>query len=196
MELYQLPSIVEKGKKRVGRGRGSGRGKTAGRGTKGQKARGKVKVGFEGGQTRLIKRLPLRRGMGNPKVSKKPLIVNLKYLTSLPKGTVVDLEMLIAKKIVDEKEARSSGIKILGEGELKTAITVRLPASNSAKAKIEKAGGKVEFPQKTGDEKESKAEKIKMVTKKKSKKVRASKEGERQEKKTPIKKPKGRIKTK
>lgn len=159
MELYRLPQIVDKGKKRVGRGRGSGRGKTAGRGTKGQKARGKVKAGFEGGQTRLIKRLPLRRGIGNPKMSKKPLVVNLKYLNILPKGTIVDLETLIAKKIVDEKEARVSGVKILGEGEPETSLTVHLPTSNSAKAKIEKAGGKVEFPKTKKEIKETKATK-------------------------------------
>ncbi|OGD85737.1 50S ribosomal protein L15, partial [Candidatus Curtissbacteria bacterium RBG_16_39_7] len=105
MELSQLPKIVRKRKKRLGRGPGSGRGKTAGRGTKGQKARGRIRAGFEGGQTPLIKRLPLRRGKGNPKISKKPLVVNLKVLNLLPKDFLVDLENLVKEKIVEERQA-------------------------------------------------------------------------------------------
>lgn len=188
MELHTMPQIVEKGKKRAGRGRGSGRGKTAGRGTKGQRARGKVKAGFEGGQTRLIKRLPLRRGIGNPKASKKPLVVNLKYLGSLPKGTVVDLETLVAKKIVDEKEARVSGVKVLGEGDLKTALIIHLPTSNSAKAKIEKAGGKVEFPKITKEKEETKVKEVRKI--RRTKKTRETKSKETKEKKKSVEKQK------
>jgi len=143
MDLSNLPKIVKKRKKRLGRGLGSGRGKTAGRGTKGQKARGKVRAGFEGGQTPLIKRLPLRRGKGNPKISRKPLAVNLKILNSLPKNTTVDLENLIKAKIVDEKDARLFGVKILGDGEIKVPLTISLPVSKSARKKIEQAGGKI-----------------------------------------------------
>ena len=81
MKLESLPKITQKRRKRLGRGFGSGKGKTAGRGTKGQKAREKVKFGFEGGQLPLTKRLPLRRGKGRNKPLKPaPLIVNLKYL--------------------------------------------------------------------------------------------------------------------
>lgn len=143
MELHKMPRAVSKRKKRVGRGGASGKGKTSGRGTKGQKARGKVRGDFEGGQTRLIKRLPLRRGTHNLKVFKKPLVVNLEYLGVLAKGTVVDLETLIKARIVDERQARSFGIKILGKGEIKMPLTIALPISNSARLKIEKAGGKV-----------------------------------------------------
>lgn len=144
MKLNELPKITKKPKKRLGRGAGSGRGKTAGRGTKGQKARGKVKLGFEGGQLPLIKRLPLKRGKGRNKSLKPgPIIVNVKYLNILPKNTEVDLETLIKARIVKEDEARSFGVKILGDGELLLPLTVKLPCSGGAKEKIEKAGGKV-----------------------------------------------------
>lgn len=147
MELANLPQIVGKRKKRVGRGYGSGRGKTAGRGTKGQKARGKVRLGFEGGQTPLIKRLPLRRGKGNPKIGKKPLVVNLKVLNLLPKNFLVNIENLAKAKIVDEDQARSFGVKILGDGEINVPLTVNLPVSKKAQQKIEAAGGKVVWPE-------------------------------------------------
>jgi len=150
MELSQLPKVVGKRKKRSGRGSGSGRGKTAGRGTKGQKARGKVRVGFEGGQTPLIKRLPLRRGKGNLKISKRPLVVNLKILDLLPKDSMVDLENLIKAKIVDEREAHLFGVKILGDGEIKVPLTINLPISNRAKKKIEEAGGRIIWPTEEG----------------------------------------------
>lgn len=142
--LNKLSKIVERPKKRLGRGHGSGRGKTAGRGTKGQKARGKVKLGFEGGQLPLIKRLPLRRGKGrNKPVKSGPIVVNVKYLNLLPKEGEVDLETLIQAKIIKEDEARAFGVKILGEGELRVPLKVSLPCSKGAVAKIEKAGGKV-----------------------------------------------------
>ncbi|TSC54380.1 MAG: large subunit ribosomal protein L15 [Microgenomates group bacterium LiPW_16] len=144
MKLNELPKITKKPKKRVGRGAGSGRGKTAGRGTKGQKAREKIKLGFEGGQLPLIKRLPLKRGKGrNKPIKPGPIIVNVKYLNILPKNTEVDLETLIKARIVKEDEARSFGVKILGDGELLLPLTVKLPCSGGAKEKIEKAGGKV-----------------------------------------------------
>lgn len=160
-----MPKIVEKRKKRVGRGWGSGRGKTAGRGTKGQKAREKIKAGFEGGQTPLIRRLPLARGYGNYAPSKKPIPVNLKFLNLLPKDSLVNLETLIAAKIVDEKAAKKFGVKILGDGELKVALKVALPTSAQAAKKIIAAGGKVE----SGREKVVKTEKQKPKTKTKVK---------------------------
>lgn len=144
MELHKLPKLLKSPKKRLGRGHGSGRGKTAGRGTKGQKAREKVKIGFEGGQLPLIKRLPLRRGKGrNKPVKPGPIIVNTKYLNILPKNIEVDLETLIKARIVKEDEARSFGVKILGDGKLLHPLTVKLPCSKGAKEKIEKVGGKV-----------------------------------------------------
>lgn len=145
MKLNKLPKTTTKSKKRVGRGYGSGRGKTAGRGTKGQKARGKVKLGFEGGQLPLVKRLPLQRGKGRFKsFKKKPLVVNVKFLNLLPEKEVVTLETLIKYKIVKEDEAKKFGVKILGDGVLRIPLTVKLPCSKGAIKKIEEAGGKVE----------------------------------------------------
>lgn len=138
--------IVEKGKKRIGRGAGSGRGKTSTRGTKGQNARGKLPVThphFEGGQRPLFKRLPYRRGKGNAKISKKPLVVNLKALTKLPKNTTVTIDELTKYGIVNKQDAATFGVKILGDGDIATALVINLPISKSAAAKIEKSGGKV-----------------------------------------------------
>lgn len=141
MELHK---IVSKSKRRLGQGHGSGRVKTAGRGTKGQKARGKIALSFEGGALPLIKRLPFRRGKGKFKVfKKKPVIINLKVLNLLPKGSIVDLDSLIKNHLVLEKDAKIYGVKILGEGEISIPLTIKLPISKKAKQKIEKAGGKV-----------------------------------------------------
>ncbi len=144
MELHTLPKTTKKSKKRLGQGWGSGKGKTGGRGTKGQKARGSVRLGFEGGQLKLIKRLPLLRGRSrNKSFANKPLIVNLKYLNLLSKGDHVTLETLISKKIVRKDEAEAYGVKILGDGELSVSLTVEIPVSKRARVKIEKAGGTV-----------------------------------------------------
>lgn len=145
MKLNDLPKITARSKKRLGRGHGSGRGKTAGRGTKGQKARGKIKMGFEGGQLPLIKRLPLKRGKSrNKSLKTDPMIINVKYLNLLAKGSVVDLEALIKANILKKEEAKALGVKILGDGEVKIPLIVKLPCSGGAKAKILKAGGKIE----------------------------------------------------
>src|SRR3989344_3742209 len=102
MELNKLSKISKREKRRLGQGHGSGRGKTAGRGTKGQGSREKIALSFEGGALPLIKRLPFRRGKGKNKVFKKrPIIVNIKALNILKKGTVVDLKTLINHHIVD-----------------------------------------------------------------------------------------------
>lgn len=143
MKLSHLPKIVKPGKKRVGRGSSSGRGKTAGRGTKGQKARGKVKLGFEGGQLPLTKRLPMRRGRGrNVSLHKKPLVLNIKYLNLLKENTIVDLEALVKGGLILKGEEKQ-GVKILGEGTLQKSLTIKLPCSKGAARKIEAAGGKV-----------------------------------------------------
>jgi large subunit ribosomal protein L15 len=142
----KLPKTVAKGKKRVGRGYGSGRGgHTVGRGTKGQKARSKVGILFEGVKMKksFIKRLPLRRGKGRFKAKEKPLIVKLVYLNLLPSGSRVDDDLLVKHGIVKEKDAKMHGIKILGDGEVKKKLTIEVPISKSAAKKIEKAGGKV-----------------------------------------------------
>lgn len=142
--LNELLKTTTKKKRIIGRGHGSGRGKTAGRGTKGQKARGKIKQTFEGGALSLIKRLPFRRGRGrNKSFKKKPIIINVKVLNLLPRDSVVDLEFLIKHKIVDQDQARNFGVKILGDGELSIPLTIKLPVSRGARGKIEKAHGKI-----------------------------------------------------
>lgn len=145
-QLSQLPSLVTKRKRRLGRGPGSGRGKTAGRGTKGQKARGNIRVGFEGGQLPLIKRLPLYRGRGkNRGRGEKLLPINLEKLNVIPDGSEVTLVSLLKYKVVKEKRLAGRGVKILGNGRLTRQLTIKLPISKSAQAKVEKAGGKVEI---------------------------------------------------
>lgn len=146
MNLASLPKIKTKGAKRVGRGQSSGRGKTSGRGTKGQNARGKLPIThphYQGGARPLFKRLPIRRGKGNARISTKPIVVNLKVLNLLPKSSQVDLETLVKSRIVDKNDAETFGVKILGDGQLNHPLVIKLPTSKSARAKIEKVGGKV-----------------------------------------------------
>lgn len=145
MNLNTLPKTTEKTLRRLGQGHGTGRGKTGGRGTKGQKARRKIPIFFEGGALPLIKRLPFRRGKGKNKVfKKKPIVVNVQALNVFPKATVVDIAALVSKNIVVADEAKVYGVKILGDGELTIALTVALPVSKGASEKIAKAGGKVQ----------------------------------------------------
>lgn len=145
MQLNNLVSIKTKSKRRLGQGHGSGRVKTAGRGTKGQNARSSRSMFFEGGALPLIKRLPFRRGKGRNKLFKnKPVVVNIKALNLFPTGAIIDLKALIGKNIVDAKEAALYGVKILGDGEIKNAFTIKLPISKQAETKIIKAGGKIE----------------------------------------------------
>ena len=125
---------------RVGSGTSSGNGKTAGRGQKGQKARSKVRVGFEGGQMPLFRRMP-KRGFKN--VNRKDYaIVNLETLNKFEDGTEVTPALLVETRVVkDEKD----GIKVLGNGELTKKLTVKASKfSASAKAAIEAAGGTAE----------------------------------------------------
>lgn len=145
MDLNNLPKTHARSKKRLGQGHGSGRVKTSGRGTKGQKARGKVPQRFEGGALPLTKRLPYLRGKGrNKRFFKKSLVVNLKHLSNLPKNQVVDIESLIKLKIVKEDDAKRFGVKILGDGKIENPLIIKVPISKSAAKKIEKAGGKIE----------------------------------------------------
>lgn len=144
MKLHELTKLKIKKKKRPGRGIGSGLGKTAGRGTKGQKSRGKIPVAFSGSNLPLYKKLPLRRGLGNPKISDKSFVLNLSDLGKFKAGTVVDLEELIKTGLINEKYAKAE-VKILGNGEINVALTVKLPVSRRAQKKIEEKGGKVEY---------------------------------------------------
>jgi large subunit ribosomal protein L15 len=135
--------------RRVGRGHGSGRGKTAGRGTKGQKARsgGSLHRAFNGGQTRLSKRLPFVRGLGNSNTPfrKNYTIINIADLELFEPGTCVTPEEMAAMDLMTPAEARGL-VKVLGEGEVDRALTVRAHKfSESARAKIEAAGGTVEI---------------------------------------------------
>ena len=127
---------------RKGRGAGSGNGKTAGRGHKGQKARsgGKIRVGFEGGQMPLARRIP-KRGFNN--IFAKPLeIVNLSTLDQFQDGDTVTVHALLEKGILSKCRC---GYKVLGSGKLSKKLTVQASAfSASAKEAIEAAGGKAE----------------------------------------------------
>ncbi len=142
MKATFLKQIVKRSKKRVGRGHGSGKVKTAGRGQKGQKARGKINPGFEGGQLSLIKRLPLLRGKGrNHSEKPKAYPVQMKALGSLPDGTIVTLATLKKYHMIDESVTR---VKVLGSGSFSIKLTVNVPCSASARQAIIKAGGSVE----------------------------------------------------
>ncbi len=134
----------KKAVKRLGRGIGSGTGKTSGKGHKGQWARsgGGVRPGFEGGQMPIARRVP-KRGFHN-KWSTCYLIVNLSQLENVPAGTVVDYDYVVENNLAKYIK-HNSGLKVLGNGELKSAITVKAAKfSESAKAAIEKAGGTAE----------------------------------------------------
>lgn len=141
MKLNELKKVKIRSNKRLGRGIGSGKGKTAARGTKGQKARGKIPATFTGGLP-LYKKLPLRRGKGNSPVSLKPKVVNLSKLGIFKDKTTIDLAKLAEEKIISQKDVKK-GVKILGNGEINTALTIMLPVSEGARKKIEKSGGKV-----------------------------------------------------
>lgn len=147
VSLNQLPKIKAKSKKRVGRGYGSGKGgHTSGRGQKGQKTRGKMGLLFEGTKLRksLVRRLPIVRGKNRFKPNQtSPIIVNLEVLNLLPKDSEVTTDLLIKKGIVKQRDVDQFGIKILGGGELKIPLKVRLSCSKSAEEKIKQAGGKV-----------------------------------------------------
>jgi large subunit ribosomal protein L15 len=131
-------------KKRVGRGIGSGHGKTSTRGHKGQHARNTVRPGFEGGQTPLHRRLPRRRGFTNI-FAKEYAIVNLSQLSIFAAGTVVTPELLLEQRIIRDLK---DGVKILGDGNLDKALTVRAHKfSKSAADKIAASGGSTEVIQ-------------------------------------------------
>jgi large subunit ribosomal protein L15 len=145
MQINNLKKTIRNKRRRLGQGHGSGRVKTSGRGTKGQNAKSKRSLSFEGGALPLIKRLPFRRGKGKNKVfKKKPIAINIKVLNLLKSGTIVDLKSLVSNNIVNEQQAKEYGVKILGDGEIKNPLTIKLPISKNAAAKITKAGGKVE----------------------------------------------------
>ncbi|HIE21228.1 MAG TPA: 50S ribosomal protein L15 [Acidimicrobiia bacterium] len=142
LKLHHLaPAPGSKKKKiRVGRGEGGRRGKTAGRGTKGLKARSKLRPGFEGGQTPLAMRLPKLKGFKNPN-KEEFAIVNLATLQVFEAGTEVTPDLLRKRGLIRHR----GRVKVLAEGDLDRALTVKAHAfSTSARAKIENAGGSAE----------------------------------------------------
>ncbi len=127
--------------KRVGRGRSSGHGKTCGRGMKGQKARSKTRIGFEGGQMPLQRRVPKLRGF-KPRAKKEYHLVNVEKLNDFAQGELVTPQILVEKGMVKKLDKE---VKILGRGELQRGLTVKAHAfTRGAVAKIEAAGGSVE----------------------------------------------------
>ena len=144
MKLHELSPAPgsTKERKRIGRGAGSGQGKTAGKGHKGQKARAGrgMRPGFEGGQMPLQRRLP-KRGFNN--IFAKPLeAVNVSVLEKFEDGAVVDAQALLDAGIISKCRY---GVKFLGNGEVSKNVTVKAAAfSETAKQKIEAAGGKAE----------------------------------------------------
>ena len=145
MRLHDLRPAEgsRKSRKRVGRGTGSGLGTTAGRGNNGQNSRsgGGVRPGFEGGQMPLFRRIP-KRGFSNARFKKDYALVNVELLNRFEANTEITPELLIETGVVKQVK---DGIKILGNGELEKAFTVKANKfTQSAIEKIEKAGGKIE----------------------------------------------------
>jgi len=144
MKLHELTPAEGSVKNnfRKGRGAGSGNGKTAGKGHKGQNARagGGVRPGFEGGQFPIYRQHP-KRGFKN-KFAVKYATINVSALNALANGAEVDLDALVAAKIISQP---LDGLKVLGNGELTKSVTVKAAKfTATAKAKIEAAGGKAE----------------------------------------------------
>ena len=145
MKIHELTPAADSNRevKRIGRGHGSGHGKTAGKGHKGQNARsgGGVRIGFEGGQMPLARRIP-KRGFKNH-FAVRYATVNVGDLNKFEEGITVNEEILKAAGLI--KKTENGGIKILGDGELNVRLTVQAAKFTAAAAeKIEKAGGKAE----------------------------------------------------
>jgi large subunit ribosomal protein L15 len=146
MKLNELKPLAgaKRARKRIGRGQASGTGGTSGKGHKGQNSRsgGGVRPGFEGGQMPLQRRLP-KRGFSNYPFRKKVVEVNLRDLARFDEGSVVDAQALAEAGLI---KGSFDAIKILGQGEVAVALTVKVDQiSAGAKAKVEAAGGTVEL---------------------------------------------------
>jgi len=147
MNLSNLPKSVKTGKKRLGRGYGSGvGGHTVGRGQKGQKTRGTMPLWFEGGQLPIIRRTPFIKGKHRFQViNLQPITVNFDILTKyFEDKAVIDTASLIKTLKISDKEAKR-GFKIIQTGKLEKALEVNVPATAGAIKAIEKAGGKYLF---------------------------------------------------
>lgn len=143
--MTDLPKVIDRRSKRLGRGYGSGKGgHTVGRGQKGQKARNSIGILFEGYKVRksFYKRLPFLRGKNKLKAQAKPVIVNLSDLDTLPAGSFVTADLLVKNNLVNASEVRK-GIKVLSNGNLTKKMTITLPVTQAAAEKIKKAGGEI-----------------------------------------------------
>jgi len=164
--------------KRLGCGESSGHGKTSGKGHKGQKARsgGSIRLGFEGGQMPLIRRLP-KRGFNNAAFRKHYAIVNLDDLNEFKAGATVNEQLLRESNLV---RGHFLGIKILGGGELKHGLTVEADkVSAAAREKIEKAGGTISLPNNRASKAMVPQEDVDLTTKKMPRKRAARKRSTR-----------------
>lgn len=142
--LSSLSKMVDRSKKRLGRGGGSGKGAKSGRGTtRHQAAREKIKLWFEGGQNRMTKKFPLLRGKSkNKSIKENPVIIDFKFLESLPNKDIIDIKFLVKSGLLDKLKS-GQGVKLLARGELKKAFIVKIPMSKAAKEVIIKMGGQV-----------------------------------------------------
>ncbi len=145
--ITNLPSITSKSKKRLGRGYGSGKGgHTSGRGQKGQKSRRSIPLLFTGTKNKksFIQRLPVLRGKSKFKSLKpKPILIPLQELNQFKPHTKVEVNTLVAARLVKGIDAKIRGVKILNQGELTKPLKVHVPVSQSAREKITAAGGSV-----------------------------------------------------
>ncbi len=145
LEEAKAGGLKHKPRKRVGRGSGSGHGKTSGRGHGGAKSRSgwSSRLGWEGGQMPLFRRLP-KRGFNNKNFKKVYTIINVGQLNDFKVGTTVDLEAVLETGLVSKKK-HTNLFKVLGDGELKQKLIVKVDAiTASARKKVEDAGGTVE----------------------------------------------------
>ncbi|MCR4329908.1 MAG: 50S ribosomal protein L15 [Candidatus Roizmanbacteria bacterium] len=144
--FHLLVKTIKKGKKRVGRGWGSGKGKFSGRGIKGQTKRGSVRANFIGGAEVLSKRLPMLRGKGKNKSIQKSIGINIERIEqskAIKNKSEITVKSLIKAKLVSAKIARSHQVRILGRGKLTKSISTSLPTTRKAVEKIKNAGGKL-----------------------------------------------------
>lgn len=144
MNLNNLSKLTGRKNKIVGRGMGSGKGKTAGRGTKGQKARGKIPTGFIGGTLPLYKKLPYNRGQRNRKSQSDALTLNLSKLKQFKSGSEISIQSLIDSKIITESNVKKRGIKIVGSGDVPSGLIIKVSISRGAARLIEDKGGKIQ----------------------------------------------------
>ena len=143
--LASLPRIIERKKKRLGRGYGSGAGAKSGRGTtRHQAARENIRIDYEGGQNKLTKKFPLLRGKSrNKSIAQKPYALSVDRLAGLPAKSEITVEMLIKANVID-KRVLVRGVKLVSGKKMTTAFIIKLPTSETAKKLIEEAKGTIE----------------------------------------------------